>query len=147
MLLKKKKAEVEKWARRQVSPVCLCPGVKSKQSACFFLLVLIILSSVHHGPLNVLLYSVRLATLLSWDKMCKGIEKDRHSSSLFHHLVQEATEVLFHKHTWRRGTEFLPLCFFPQCHLQATQSDHVADYIIYEAMLKRSKTFEVTLQR
>jgi len=76
---------------KQISPVCLSPGMKSKPSACFFLLALIILSTVNHGPLTVLLYSVRLATLLPWDKN-KGMKETGVLPSLFYHLVQEATE-------------------------------------------------------
>lgn len=65
------------------------------------------------------------------------------------HLVQEAVEVLFHRHTQRRGAELLPLCFRNVIYrfVVATKSDSVADCIIHVAMLKRPKTFEVTLQR
>lgn len=65
--------------------------MKSEPSACFFLLALIILSTINHGTLTVLLYSVILASLLPWDKN-KGMKETGVLPSLFYHLVQEATE-------------------------------------------------------
>lgn len=102
-VLQKKRSQVEKWARRQVSPVCPSPEVKSKQSVCFFLWILIILSTVNHGPLNVWFCSVKLATLLPWDKMCKGIERDRYSSQCVPPPCSGSNSSPLPHHRWRRA--------------------------------------------
>lgn len=123
------------------------PKFKSKQPASFFLLGIRTPPTGETWPIGYFALSSQISTLFSWDKRCKRWREASISPNPFQHLMQNAPEILFHKHTQSRGAKFLPLCLSSVYTFVVIKSDSVSDYITYKAMLKRPKTVEITLQR